>query len=430
MLAARENVIENRDVTASHAGNHAGGYACAVQRLRLSNFRNYGQLALDLSASVVVLSGANGAGKTNMMEAISFLSPGRGLRRARLRDVQKTDVQGSDGPESDVRGSDGQNTNVAPTANAGWAVAATVLGPGGAVKIGSSLSQTEKGTDRRVARLDGQTVSPASLSGVIGVQWLTPQMDRLFQDGPSSRRRFLDRLVLGLDPDHGRRVGAYERSLRERAKLLRQGAGNRSNIKAADTAWLSALESRMAADGVAVAAARREALARLQHLLADTPGHFPRPGLAIQGQLEDWLEDLPAVEVESRFMTLLASNRRRDGEAGGTSAGPHRSDLAVHHMDKDQPAAACSTGEQKALLISVILANARAEAQRRGAAPILLLDEVTAHLDRQRRQALFDEILALGGQAWLSGTDRELFEGLSGGAQFVSVDSGNAVLEG
>lgn len=403
MLAARDNIIAEKEAAEVRAVPRA--QPCAVRRLRLSNFRNYSHLALDLAAPVVVLSGANGAGKTNLLEAISFLSPGRGLRRARLRDVQKAGGTGAVGDGVD-----------------GWAVAATVLAPGGAVKIGSNLTRTEKGTDRRLARHDGRTIQPANLSRVIGVQWLTPRMDRLFQDGPSSRRRFLDRLVLGLDPDHGRRVGAYERSLRERAKLLREGGG--------DPAWLSALEARMAADGVAVAAARREALARLRRLLAETPGRFPRPGLAIVGRVEDWLEEHPAVEVESRFAALLAANRRRDGETGGTGEGPHRSDLAVRHLDKDQPAANCSTGEQKALLISVILANARAEARRRGAAPVLLLDEVAAHLDREHRSALFDEILALGGQAWLSGTDRDLFAELSGQAQFVTVENGNAVLEG
>ncbi|MDP6692616.1 MAG: DUF917 family protein, partial [Alphaproteobacteria bacterium] len=276
-----------------------------------------------------------------------------------------------------------------------------------------------------VARLDGQTVSPASLSQIIGVQWLTPQMDRLFLEGPSSRRRFLDRLVLGLDPDHGRRVGAYERSLRERAKLLRDGGG--------DPAWLSALEARMAADGVAVAAARREALARLQRFLSAAKGRFPRAELVIEGRIESWLDDLPAVEVESRFAAMLAENRRRDGEVGGPMSGrgdgPHRSDLAVRHLGKDMPAAQCSTGEQKALLIAIMLANAKAEAERRGAAPILLLDEVAAHLDSERREALFTEILALGGQAWLSGTDRELFQPLAGQAQFVAVDAGQATLD-
>jgi len=414
LLAAQQNIrpgIGNSTPTAPAGVDPVTGglSACAVQRLRLSEFRNYPKLALDLSAQIVVLTGANGAGKTNLMEAISFLSPGRGLRRARLRDVLRHGI--TDGTADVLEG---------------WAVAATVLGPDGPVKLGSSLTRTERGTDKRLARLDGQAVSPSSLSQVIGVQWLTPQMDRLFLEGPSSRRRFLDRLVLGLDPDHGSRVGAYERSLRERAKLLRDGGG--------DPAWLSALEARMAADGVAVAAARREALARLQRFLSAAAGSFPKAELAIEGRIESWLDDLPAVEVESRFAATLAESRRRDGEAGGPmngrGDGPHRSDLSVRHLGKDMPAAQCSTGEQKALLIAVMLANAKAEAERRGAAPILLLDEVAAHLDSERREALFAEILALGGQAWLSGTDRNLFEPLSGQAQFVAVDRGQAKLEG
>ncbi len=386
--------------TAAELATPAPGPATfGIQRLRLRNFRNYDGLALDLSAQVVVLRGANGAGKTNLLEALSFLSPGRGLRRARLRDVLRADADED-----------------------GWAVAATLRGPGGTTRLGSSLATTDSGADRRMARWDGQTIAPANLAQAVGVQWLTPGMDRLFLEGPSARRRFLDRLVLGLDPEHGRRVGAYERSLRERAKLLRDGGG--------DPAWLAALEARMAADGVAVAAARCEAMARLQRFLSAASGQFPKPGLMIEGLLEGWLRDHPAVEAEGRFAERLHRNRRRDGEAGGTRDGPHRADLAVRHLGKDLPAAQCSTGEQKALLIAVMLANARAEAERRGAAPILLLDEVAAHLDGERRRALFVEILALGGQTWLSGTDRELFEPLFGQAQFVTVNAGQAELEG
>ncbi len=405
MLAERQNIMPEAGAQSPvfplPVGAVGTAIVCAVQRLRLSNFRNYDSLALDPAAQVMVLTGANGAGKTNLLEAISFLSPGRGLRRARLRDVLRQGA--AEGVES-------------------WAVAATVRGLDGPVKLGSSLGRTERGRDKRIARTDGQTVSPSSLSRVIGVQWLTPQMDRLFLEGPSSRRRFMDRLVLGLDPDHGRRVGAYERSLRERAKLLRDGCG--------DPAWLSALEARMAASGVAVAAARREALARLQRFLSAAVGQFPKAGLAIEGRIESWLDDHPAVEVESRFAEMLASSRQHEGAVNGTAEGPHRSDLVVRHLNRDMPAAQCSTGEQKALLIAVMLANAKAEAERRGAVPILLLDEVAAHLDGERREALFAEILALGGQAWLSGTDRNLFEPLGGQAQFVTVDRGQVKTEG
>ena len=376
--------------------------SCAISRLRLRNFRNYTQLSLDLRASIVVLSGANGSGKTNLLEAISFLAPGRGLRRSRLREVQKTDT-------------------VSDT-NTGWVVAASVYGPLGSAKISSRLGKTNKGTDCRLTRNDGAPVQPSSLSQLIGIQWLTPQMDRLFVEGPSPRRRFLDRLVLGLHPDHGRRVRSYERSLQERARLQRAG-----NV---DLAWLSAIEARIAADGVAIAAARNETLTKLHQYLAETPGKFPRPELVVEGRLEAGLEELPAVEVERRFADFLARNRQRDFETRTTCEGPHRSDLVVHHSVNGQPAAKCSTGEQKALLISIVLANARAEAQRRGAAPILLLDEVTAHLDQKRRNALFEELQSLGGQAWLSGTDRNLFAPLTEGTQFISVNGAHTISEG
>jgi len=389
---AQENVIDKIERFPS----------CAISRLRLTNFRNYAQLSLSLKAPVVIVGGPNGSGKTNLLEAISFLSPGRGLRRARLRDVQKEDSL--------------------EEPNERWAIGATVCGPIGYTKISSSLGKTNKGTDCRLIRHDGASAKPAELAQLLGIQWLTPQLDRLFMDGPSSRRRFLDRLVLGLHPDHGRRVRAYGRNLQERARIQREGS--------VDPAWLSAIETRMAADGVAVAAARKETLANLKKILSETPGQFPRPELVVEGRIEAWLEKLPAIEVEGRFAEILKKNRRRDFETKSTELGPHRSDLIVHHADKKQAASKCSTGEQKALLISIILANARAQAQRRGAAPVLLLDEVAAHLDQKRRHALFDEIQMLGGQAWLSGTDRDLFAPLIEKAQFISVNDGNAFIEG
>jgi DNA replication and repair protein RecF len=392
VLVAREQAIAETE-----APPIAAAARSALHRLRLSDFRCYRTLALDLSGRTVVLTGPNGAGKTNILEALSYLSPGRGLRRARLRDVLRAGAPGA------------------------WSVAARLAGPDGAVDLGTGMTVTEQGGDRRTARIDGQTAAPAALAGTLGLQWLTPQMDRLFIDGPSSRRRFLDRLVLAFDPDHGRRVGAYERAMRERARLLRDGNG--------DDAWLSALEARMTADGIAVAAARREAVARLQRYLTEARGDFPRAELTVAGTLEADLAEAPAVEVEGRFADCLRANRRRDGEAGGTAEGPHRTDLLVRHAGKDLPAEQCSTGEQKALLIALTLANARAEAERRGAPPLLLLDEVVAHLDARRRAALFEEVQALGGQAWLSGTDRAVFEPLAGSAQFIAVRDGQAGLE-
>jgi DNA replication and repair protein RecF len=245
-------------------------------------------------------------------------------------------------------------------------------------------------------------------------------MDRLFVDGPGARRRFLDRLVYGFDPDHAGRVAAYEHAMRERGRLLRGGGGG----PGADPAWLAALEDRMAREGVAIAAARRNLVGRLDHAVALGQGPFPKAGLAIDGTVEIWLGDGPALAVEDRLREALAAARRADAEAGRASVGPHRSDFAVRHLDKGLPAARCSTGEQKALLISIVLADARLRALEASAAPLLLLDEVAAHLDRARRAALFEEICALGAQAWLTGTDRALFETLGPRARFLHVAGG------
>ena len=368
--------------------------ALAVRRLVLGDFRCYARLDLEVGPEPVVLSGPNGAGKTNLLEAISYLGPGRGLRGARLGEVCR-------------RGADST-----------WTVAARVDTPSGMVNIGTGLARDSgNGSERRVVKLDGQKArGPAALGDVVSVVWLTPTMDRIFLDGASQRRRFLDRLVYGFDGDHARRVNAYERALRERARLLKGGAS--------DGAWLTALEGTMAEHGTAIAAARRDAVARLRQGMSEGVGPFPAAEVSCMGSLEDWLDEVPALAAEDRFRERLAASRPRDAESGGAAEGPHRSDLRVHHLAKDMPAAQCSTGEQKALLISIVLANARLQAASRGQAPLLLLDEVAAHLDGERRQALFDAVMALGAQAWLTGTERELFAGLEGGAQFLAVRDG------
>ena len=385
----------------------------AVRRLTLTNFRNYGGLRLDTEPRPVVLTGANGAGKTNLLEAISYLSPGRGLRRARLHEVT------SHGPES------GHGPYTGHGVKAGWAVAAQVRDPrsGGAAEIGTGTAGGETGDtagDRRAVRIDGVPArGPASLAEVFSVSWLTPQMDRLFQENTGGRRRFLDRLVYGFDTAHARRVAAYERALRERSRLLRSGEGT--------SEWLAALEETMAEYGVAAAAARREGVARLEQGLtqgARGPGAFPRAALGIDGLLETLLDGLPALEVEAVFRAQLAESRARDAETGGAAIGPHRSDLTVRHLENGLPAQQCSTGEQKALLIAIVLADARVKGVRAGAAPVLLLDEVVAHLDEARREALLEEILGLGAQTWLTGTDRTLFAALEGAAQFFEVAKG------
>jgi DNA replication and repair protein RecF len=379
------------------------GGALAVTRLTLTEFRNYRTLRLDVAPAPVVLTGANGAGKTNLLEALSFLAPGRGLRRARLIDIGRRQTGGR------------------AEGLANWAVAATLATPDGPVDVGTGRDPEADPAvtgERRVVRIDGTPAkSQNALARLVGVAWLTPEMDRLFLEAASGRRRFLDRLAYGFAPDHAGHLGAYERAMRERARLLRDSI-------VPDPSWLGALEHAMAENGVAVAAARRETVERLNRAMALGAGVFPRPAVAINGTVESWLGEGPALAAEDRLRALLAGSRRQDAEAGGAAQGPHRSDLAVHHIDKDMPAALCSTGEQKALLVAIVLAAARLQAVERGAPPLLLLDEIAAHLDEARRAALFDEITALGAQAWMTGTDRRLFDALEDRAQFFTVADG------
>ena len=389
------------------AGAVAGGAApVAVLRLDLTDFRSYETARLEVDARPVVLTGPNGAGKTNLLEAVSFLAPGRGLRRARLAEIDRRPA---------LMGGD-----AAPDVARPWAVAARLATPNGLVAIGTGRDGTSETGDRRLVRVDGRAVKgQAALAGYLNLVWLTPQMDRLFQEGAAPRRRFLDRLVFGYDPAHATRLAAYEQALRERAKLLRAGG--------ADPQWLSVLEETLAREGVAVAAARREVADRLDQAASRPAGGFPSPRLTLDGGVDAWLDDMPALAVEERLRAEYGASRRLDAEIGGASVGPHRTDLKVHHAAKGAAAVDCSTGEQKALLISIVLAHARLQAGAKGAAPVLLLDEVAAHLDRTRRRALFDEIVALGSQAWLTGTDPELFAELGGRADFLTVAEGAAL---
>jgi DNA replication and repair protein RecF len=364
-----------------------------LARLTVRDFRCYAQVSLEADPRPLVLTGPNGAGKTNLLEAISFLSPGRGLRRARLGEVDRLAPSGT-------------------AADRVWAVSARVMGPQGPCDLGTGRDPA--GRDRRLVKVDGAFVrGQQALGEVFNVVWLTPQMDGLFRDAASGRRRFLDRLVYGFDPAHAGRVAAYDQVLRERGRLLRTGRG--------DAAWLTSLEESVARYGVAVAAARRGLMARLAGACAAGVGPFPHAELGLVGEVESWLGELSALESEDRFRARLEASRARDAENGGATVGPHRSDLAVRHLETGLAAELCSTGEQKALLISVVLAHARLLTLDRGAAPVLLLDEVVAHLDEPRRAALFEELLALGAQAWMTGTDAALFDGLRGAAQFFLV---------
>ena len=367
--------------------------AIAVKRLTVTDFRCFTRIVLGLDSRPVALFGPNGAGKTSLLEALSMVTPGRGLRAAPLADLRRRS---------------------APP-GARWGVAVEVDGYGGPVSLGAGAAA--QGSARRALRIDGQAArGQAALAEVVSALWLTPAMDRLFVDGASSRRRFFDRLVFGFDPSHATRLGVYERSLRERARLLRDRQG--------DAAWLSALEARMAENGVAVAAARRTTLRRLAPLVSAGVGPFPGAAMSFHGGVEAMLDRMPALEAEAELSETLAASRDHDGRAGGARVGAHRCDFAVTPGASGVPAAQCSSGEQKMLLIAVILAAARLQATLRGTAPLLLLDEVAAHLDGDHRAALFGEIADMGAQAWLTGVDRSIFAGFGDAAQYIAVAAG------
>ncbi len=368
----------------------------AVTRLSLTNFRSYAAGEIATSGRPIVLVGPNGAGKTNVLDALSLLSPGRGLRGAKLGDhIRK-------GPSVQ--------------SEALWAVAATVSRDGEAYEIGTGLAIGPNGGERRQLRLNGAPASStADLSEIVQINWLTPAMDRLFIESASGRRRFLDRLVFGFDAVHARRAVRYETAMRERARLLKFGPR--------DPAWLDGLEAEMAEMGAEMIAARAEATARLNRSLEarGQAGAFPCALLAVEGEADALALDCgePVSALRERFARM----RMRDAETGRTTFGPHLSDLAVRHTQKRADARECSTGEQKALLISIILAQAWESSHINGA-PVLLLDEIAAHLDATRRAALAEEILALGAQAWMTGTDLSLFEAFGAHAQAFEVGGG------
>ena len=371
----------------------------AVTHLALRNFRSYAEGTLAVSGAPVVLAGPNGAGKTNLLDAISLLSPGRGLRGARLGDHVRR------GPS-------------APS-DALWAVAATVTRQGESYEVGTGLTLGPNGGERRQVRLNGAPAQNSSeLGELVQMLWLTPAMDRLFIEGASGRRKFLDRLVLGFDAGHARTTTRYETAMRERARLLKFGPR--------DPAWLDGLEAEMVEAGVAMAMARALTVERLNRALVarGEAGAFPSAQLALDGETDALLAEL-GDGVREALREKLARARVRDAEAGRTTVGPHLTDLSVRHTPKRADARECSTGEQKALLISIVLADAwELSAARDGHAPLLLLDEIAAHLDVTRRAALFEEIVALGAQAWMTGTDLSLFAGLGGRADVFHVNDG------
>lgn len=401
-MAPQGGAPQDDESNRHHVEVQASKHVLAVTRLTLTNFRSYPAGEIAASGKPVVLVGPNGAGKTNVLDALSLLSPGKGLRGAKL----------------------GEHIRRGPSvqSDALWAVAATVSRNGEGYEIGTGLTLGPNGGERRQLRLNGAPASStADLSEIVQMNWLTPAMDRLFIESASGRRRFLDRLVFGFDATHARRAVRYETAMRERARLLKFGPR--------DPAWLDGLETEMADMGAEMIAARAETTARLNRALElrGQAGAFPCAQLAVEGDADTLVLEItdPASALRERFSRA----RMRDAEAGRTTFGPHLSDLAVRHTQKRANARECSTGEQKALLISIILAQAWESSHINGA-PILLLDEIAAHLDAARRAALAEEILALGAQAWMTGTDLSLFEAFGtqaetfvvGGGQFLRQD--------
>jgi len=368
-----------------------------VRRLMLSDFRSYANLDLYLDARLVVLTGENGAGKTNLLEALSLLSPGRGQRRAELSELARAGGAG------------------------GFAVFAEVETQNGPVQLATGAEAQSGAPLQRKFRVNrALAASVREFCEHLRVLWLTPQMDGLFSAPPGDRRRFLDRLVLAIDINHGTRVNAFERALRSRARLLDDGP-------AADGRWLSAIEKEAAGLGVAIAAARAETVAKLSALVAgtrDADSPFPWADLALEGDVERLIAGHPALEAEEIYCGWLRESRSRDAQVGRALIGPQAADLRVRHGPKQILAAQASTGEQKALLAGLVLAQARLVAAMSGMAPLLLLDEIAAHFDPMRRDALFEALKNLPGQIWLSGADRAIFRAIENDAQHLTVRPG------
>jgi DNA replication and repair protein RecF len=373
--------------------------AVRILRLTLTNFRTYRAASLSVDRDLVVLAGPNGAGKTNLLEAISFLAPGRGLRRATLEEVAFSEGDGS------------------------WAVAAEIEGALGLATLGSGITlPAEDFAPGRQSRIDREPVtSAAAFADHLRIVWLTPAMDGLFAGPASERRRFLDRLVLAVDSAHSSRVSALERSLRSRNRLLEEPNP--------DSHWLDAVERETAEIAVAVAAARAETVRRLAAALAserDTASPFPWAGIALDGVIENAIGVSPASELEDRYRAALRAGRARDAAAGRTLEGPHLTDLLVTHGPKEIAAGEASTGEQKALLVNLVLAHAGLVAAMTGITPILLLDEIAAHLDPARRGALYQRLAGLSAQVWMSGADPAVFDSIASSAAWFDVTPGRA----
>lgn len=384
-----------------------------VERLTLTDFRNYASLRLKTEIAPIVIYGENGAGKTNILEAISFLTPGRGLRGSRLADIKRFIPQIS---------GNGDYSFISPL---NWAVAADVVKNDETYSIATGVEKSSKedyetdeirSFERRIVKVDNTKLSSqGDLGKYFSATWLTPQMDRLFRGGSQPRRSFLDRLVYAFDMEHAKRTASFEHLYRERYRLLKEGKK--------DSFWLNSIEENMAATGVAIAAARREQIARLNAFIEHEPDDvFPSVRLQLDGKIENLLDSKSAIAVEDEYREMLAKQRNffLDDE---TLDGVNRTDFKVYFKKKGMPADLCSTGEQKSLLISIVLTQAKCQTLHQGFAPVMLLDEVAAHLDDIKREALLEKITDLNIQAWITTTNPELFDSLRTSAQFLEIRS-------
>ena len=399
-----------------------------VERLALTNFRSYPAVTIETGPEPQVIAGINGAGKTNLLEALSLLAPGQGMRRAPFSELARAGGQGGFAVAAKVHtlvGAADIGTGIQANSVAGPPLTHDTSPPL-TPTLSPSSAETGRGGSGRIVRIDGVAQSGSGiLADYLEIVWVTPAMDGLFTGAASERRRFLDRLILCFDPAYRTIAGRFERAMTSRNRLLSDGVR--------DHAQLSGFERVMAENGVAVAAARLEAVSAMAGIVAerkarDPNSAFPWSDFHLEGDLETKLANMPAVEAEDAYAQVLRDARERDRAAGRTLDGPHRSDLAVTHGPKQIAARLCSTGEQKALLLGLVLAHAELlTARQEGAAPILLLDEITAHLDAHRRAALFEEIIRLKAQAWMTGTDAQAFDALVKNARFWRVEGGEVI---
>lgn len=375
-----------------------------ITSLSLHHFRNYEQLELQTDAPIIILSGHNGAGKTNLLEAVSLLTPGRGLRRAKFSEM---DAQGRGQANQHLASTDSESC---------WVISAEIRKREVSHQLGTMRDATASG-ERRLVKIDGAKArSQNELSRLLAMSWLTPAMDSLFRDSDGDRRRFIDRLVYAFSPSHASHVSGYEKAMRERNALLKDAIDNPE--------WYSALEHKMAEAATEIASARIAMLAQLNSAINASHHGFPKADLSLNGEVEGWVcEGLSTEEVAKKMRIQWQQSRRSDMAAGRTLRGAHKTIVEITHIDKHMPAALCSTGEQKALLLSIVLSHALARRTLTGVAPIMLLDEVVAHLDTQRRMQLFDSLNEIGAQCWLTGTDAADFSAAPENTQFFNVEN-------